>query len=436
MVLLTVVLVIALLGVLVMQYNYLSGLDVMMAVGARDSTEAFFLAQAGISQAIRALQEDKLEDLTDSEEGDAGGEQTRSVASQEEETGYDGLDEDWAQPQMFSKLGRGEFIFKITDEDRKLNINLLLEDAVTEVAAARTLAAGGTEEEVQEKTAAGERRDQKDIDDDRKKVGKAQDALDVMDDKEEKGEEDKEIEVDQDSAEYLRLKVMLEKVRDAADEADGIDPFVRRLFDTPVGMLDAIVEWFENKEAAGPGEFERSGPIETVGELTLLKGVPREMLAGYPRREEIPEKKPEGEDGLVLIDPWAPKPFEGLRGFLTVYGDGKVNINTAPLEVLEVMLQDDNDDQSSLAADIIAAREELPFEKIENVNDDEYLREKILSKFTEGFKVNSEYFSILSEGRIGKTNDDGTFEGTTARIRAVVQRQDERIVICYWRVEE
>jgi hypothetical protein len=429
-VLLTVVLMIALLGLLVMQYNYLSRLDLMMAAGARDSTEAFFLAQAGLNQAILVLQEDKLADLEETATEDVESGSQRAVSGEDEETGYDGLDEDWAQPQAFTKLGRGEFIFKITDEDRKLNLNLLLEDAVKEVAAARTLAAGGGgEEEVKERTATGERRPQKLIDKDRQDVGKRDEAETLLEKKEKK----EEIEIDQDSEEFLRLKLLLERVRDAADAADGIDPFSRRLFDTPAGTLDAIVDWFEDKRAAGPGEFERSGPVETLGELALLKGVPRDMLAGAPRREEI-EVKLEGEE-LELIDPWAPKPFLGLRGYLTVYGDGLVNMNTAPLEVLEVMLQDENDDQSSLAADIIAAREELPFTKVEEANDDEYLREKILTKFMGRFKVKSEYFNILSEGRVGKTIDD-EFKGTTARIRAVAQRQDNRIVICYWRVEE
>lgn len=432
-VLLTVVLMIALLGVLVMQYNYLSGLDVMMAAGARDSAEAFFLAQAGLNQAIFALEEDKLEDLEESagESDAAAGGRRRAVSGEEEETVYDGLDEDWAQPQVPTKLGRGEFICKIVDEDRKFNINLLLEDAVKEVAAARALAAGGSAEAEEEKDSE-KSKSQQEIDE-AKDAEKDLEVAEAQLEEKAKKEEKDEIEIDTDSPECRCLKLLLEKIRDLADAADGIDPFARALFDTPAGTLDAIVDWFEDKRVAGPGEFDRSGPIETIGELALLKGVSREMLVGSPRREEIEEKS--GDEELELIDPWAPKPFLGLRGYLTVYGDGKVNINTAPREVLEVMLQDENDDQSSLAGDIIAARQELPFTKVEEANDDEYLREKILTKFMEKFKVNSEYFNILSEGRVGKTTD-GVFEGTIARIRAVVQRQENRVVICYWRVED
>lgn len=426
-VLLTVVLMIALLGVLVMQYNYLSGLDVMMAAGARDSTEAFFLAQAGINQAIRVLQEDKMAGLEEPEEEEETAGRQRAVDGEEEESGYDGLDEAWAQPQGATTLGRGEFIFKIVDEDRKFNINLILEDAVTQIAAGRTLAAGGSGESEEEEDPK-KPRPKKVIEKEREKERELESAADQV----EKKEKDKN-EVDKDSREYLRLKRLLEMIRDLADEADGIDPFARRLFDTPDGLMKSFVSWFEDQPVGGSDEFERFGPMETIGELALIKGVPRELLIGSPRREEIEEESE--SEGLELIDPWAPKPFLGLRGYITVYGDGKVNINTAPREILEVMLQDENDDQTSLAVDIISAREELSFQKVSDVNDDEYLREQILTKFMENFKVDSEYFTILSEGRVGKTTDNG-FVGTAVRIRAVVQRQENRIVICYWRVEE
>ncbi len=438
-VLLTVVLVIALLGVLVMQYNYLSGLDVMMAAGARDSTEAFFLAQAGLNQAIAVLEEDKIYDLEKPATPDADGAIRGSVNEEEEEKGWDSLDEDWAGPQEFNSLGeensgqnvRRGFIFKIVDEERKLNLNHLLEDAVKEVAAARTLLAGGPTEAEKEEDTDG-RKPREVIEKAEAAARKIASAEETVEEKK-KGDEE-EIEIDEDSVEYFQLKLMLEKAREIADLADGIDPFARQLFDTPDGLLDAIVDWFDDEPPSTSGEFERSGPVETIGELALLEGIPRQLLNGYPE-EEIRVKPKEGELELELIDPWAKKPFPGLRGYLTVYGDGLVNINTAPREVLEVVLQDNNDDQSILAADIIAAREELPFAKVENVNDDEYLTEKVLTKFMEKFKVTSEYFNILSEGRVGK-EVDGKFTGISVRIRAVVQRQENRIVICYWRVED
>lgn len=433
-VLLTVVLMIALLGVLVMQYSYLSRLDVLMAAGARDSTEAFFLAQAGLNQAILVLQEDKLADGDDSAAPDADGGMRRAVSGSEEETGYDGLDEEWSMPQSRTAMGRGEFIFKIVDEDRKFNINLILEDGVEDVAAARLLAAGGSGRQ-EDPAPRGRPRSPEERGREREAREQAREEareLERAETRMEKRKDGDEIEIDEDSREYRSLRLLLEKIRGLADAADGIDPFARRLFDTPAGTLDALVDWFEDQRAAGPDEFERFGPIVSIGELALLKGVTRDMLAGSPRREEIEEKEEDG--GLEWIDPWAPQPFLGLRGYLTVYGDGKVNINTAPREVLEVLLQDENDDQSSLAADIIAAREELPFTNVKDVNDDEYLRERVLARFLDKFKVSSEYFNILSEGRVGRETDNG-FEGTTARIRAVVQRQDNRIVICYWRME-
>jgi type II secretory pathway component PulK len=431
-VLLTVVLVIVLLAVLVMQFIYLSLLDKKMASGARDSTEAYYLARSGISQAIALLEEDKLSDLDTGGSGEtvSNAGQTKE-AGQEEDEGIDSLEEEWAKPSSSVKLGVGEFSFKITDEDRKYNLNLLLENAVKDIASARTELSGGEPEgeEEKEEVKAEDRDDplKKREREKKKEEEEEKEKEEEEDDKEKAGEDDDDddkIEIDDESPEYLSVKILLERIRELADEADGIDPFAISLFDTPKGTLDAIVDWFEDKPGGSIDGIERSGPMETIGELALVKDMTETMLMGWPLREEI--EVADKKDELELIDPWAEKPFLGLRGYLTVYGDGKVNINTAPREVLEVMLQDENDDQMTLADDIIAAREELPFQAVEDINDDEYLNTKIKDKFLERFKVNSEYFNILSEGKVGKT---------TARVRAIVQRQEDRIVICYWRFE-
>jgi len=431
-VLITVVLVIVLLAVLVMQFIYLSSLDKKMASGARDSVEAYYLARAGINQAIALLEKDKLSDMDSGESGEtnSGEGQTKGVGEEEEE-GVDSLDEEWSMPGSSVELGTGEFVFKIVDEDRKFNLNLILEDAVKEISDARTELSGGEP--------AAEKEEEKLTDEDRddplKKIAREKkrreeeekskkDEEKEKKDKESDDDENKKIKIDDESSEYLSAKLLLEKIRELADEADGIDPFAISLFDTPTGTMDAIVDWIEDKPSGSIDGIERKGPIETIGELALIKDMTETMLEGWPLREEI--KVEEKGDGLELIDPWADKPFLGLRGYMTVYGDGKVNINTASKEVLEVMLQDENDDQMTLADDIIAAREELPFQSVEDINDDEYLSFKIKDKFLERFKVSSEYFNILSEGKVGKT---------TARVRAIVQRQENRIVICYWRFE-
>ena len=447
-VLLTVVLVIALLGILILQYSYLSRLDRRMAAGFRDSLEAYYLARAGVNQAIAVLQADALAD-TGSADGDGSGNTTASADKEEKEKGYDSLDEDWAQspPAPQVTTDKGEAVFLIIDEDSKFNLNLLIEDgeAVTEMGKARSKAGGQDDDEKEDDD--GKKDDADDDaeseDDDREgeagpdgKVGKK----DNDDDTEEEEEEDKN---DIDEAFRESLVLLLEKLRDLAEEADGIDPWAVAAFDIPDETADNIIDWIDSDDEGdaeesyysgrNPEYLCRNGPMESIGELLLIRDVTPTMFAGHPGREEIQVEEKDAYE-LDLIDPWEEKSYRGMRHYMTVYGNGKVNINTASREILEVMLQDEQDDQSFLAEDIIRSRRDLPFEKVKDINDDEFLTEKIKDKFLERFKVKSEYFTIISEGRVGKTEgEDKRF--VTARVRAVVQRLEEETIIWYWRYE-
>ena len=91
-------------------------------------------------------------------------------------------------------------------------------------------------------------------------------------------------------------------------------------------IVDSVVDWIDNDDqelemgaetgyyqSAGKEYSCRNGPLRSVEELLLVRGVTREVLFGT-------------EGKLALAD------------FLTVYGgDGKVNINTADLVVLAAL---------------------------------------------------------------------------------------------------
>ena len=91
-------------------------------------------------------------------------------------------------------------------------------------------------------------------------------------------------------------------------------------------IVDSLVDWIDEDDqeqemgaetgyyrAAGKEYGCRNAPVRTVEELLLVRGISRKLLFG-------------GEGLKALAD------------FITVYGeDGKININTAPLEVLAAL---------------------------------------------------------------------------------------------------
>jgi general secretion pathway protein K len=95
-------------------------------------------------------------------------------------------------------------------------------------------------------------------------------------------------------------------------------------------LLDAVKDWIDPDDAvtrfgAESGYYQsldppyvcKNGPMTSIGELLLVKGVTRELFYGTRERP-------------------------GISSYLTVHGEGKININTAPLLVLE-SLSDDMD---------------------------------------------------------------------------------------------
>lgn len=383
----TVVFMIAVLGILVLQFSYFTRLDSIMAAHFRDREESYILAQAGISQAISLLEEDKVADQEEEEEGEeALPGKVRDVDSSDEEKGRDDLQEGWAQAAQKVSLGNGEFIFKITDEDRKFNLNQLVVDAVAEVTEAREERFAAAEEEEEEKK---EEEDE---------------------DEEEEEEEEEETKIDEKAQEALLG--LLDKL--------GVD--------YPEDVVDALLDWIDADDdgsaekshysSQDPGYSCKNKPLESVGELALIKDIGPELLQGERPREEIEVVSEEGEEPEMEYEE---DYFKGLRQYLTVYSDGKVNINTASLEVLETIL---GEDAEGLAGDIIKAREDIPFSSTKEVS--EAIEEDIPSEALDKFKVTSDYFNILSEGKVGKI---------TTRIRVVVQRTKDHIRILLWRVE-
>lgn len=95
-------------------------------------------------------------------------------------------------------------------------------------------------------------------------------------------------------------------------------------------LLDAIKDWIDPDDdptrfgaessyyqGLDPAYLCKNGPMESIGELLLVKGVTHDLFYGTRGRP-------------------------GISSYLAVHGEGQININTAPLLVLE-SLSDDMD---------------------------------------------------------------------------------------------
>ncbi len=138
----------------------------------------------------------------------------------------------------------------------------------------------------------------------------------------------------------------------------------------------------------------KDGSMDNIYGLRLIKGMTDEAFLGKS-----------GE--------------KGLGEFISVYGDKKVNINTAPYEVILALSADMT---PALAREIIAYRETDSIKSVQEIKeffddpkDYEDLKKKI--------KVNSKFFSIRARGNIRDIYTD---------IHAFIERNGDEITILYY----
>ena len=105
---------------------------------------------------------------------------------------------------------------------------------------------------------------------------------------------------------------------------------------------------------------------------------------------------------LTTSRPGVPK---GLGSLLTVYGDGKVNINTAPRQVLQSLEMIGAEQVDKLIEcrngkdERPGTEDDVPFTTLTQVQTTLEMSDKAFAKLTPWLKVSSEYFTIRSVGR-------------------------------------
>jgi general secretion pathway protein K len=91
----------------------------------------------------------------------------------------------------------------------------------------------------------------------------------------------------------------------------------------------------------------KNAPLDTLDELLLVKGMTPQIFLGFP-----------GDESAGL------EPVPGMREFLTVYGDGRIDINHAPADVLESLSENIT---TEMASAIVEQRTLVPFESTQQL---------------------------------------------------------------------
>ena len=140
-----------------------------------------------------------------------------------------------------------------------------------------------------------------------------------------------------------------------------------------------------------------NAPFPTMGQVFLVRGM-REL-------ERFGEKK-----------------SKRLLDYLTIYSDGKINVNTAPKEVIESL--GENMD-AALAEAIVEYRKEERFESIDDLRKVPGMEDEVLAEISEWITVESSSFSIETHVNCN---------GAVAGIRTVARKQGNTARLIYWQV--
>ncbi|WP_457639345.1 type II secretion system minor pseudopilin GspK [Persephonella sp.] len=141
-------------------------------------------------------------------------------------------------------------------------------------------------------------------------------------------------------------------------------------------VLYNIIDWIDKNDYSNGGAERypdypaKNEKLDSLEELKLIGGITEKVYSG-----------------TVTAQGFVP----GLRSILSVYSNGKVNVNTASKWVLMSL---DPDIDETLASGIIAYRKEHPFKNINDLNLVEGITGDIIHRISPVIDVKSENFLV------------------------------------------
>jgi len=157
------------------------------------------------------------------------------------------------------------------------------------------------------------------------------------------------------------------------------------------GLVPAIIDWTDGDDK--------------VTYLPFIKHENSGAESGYYGRLETPYRCRNASLGtteeLLLVKGITPQVFERMRDYITVYGDGKININCAPKRVIESLSEKMD---PVLAQMIIDRRKFKPFGSIAELRDVPGMTDGIYNAIRKSVTVSpaDQYYHVRAQGNVDK----------------------------------
>jgi len=194
----------------------------------------------------------------------------------------------------------------------------------------------------------------------------------------------------------------------------------------------SIMDWIDEDDVPNPDGAEndyysgletayscKNGPLDDIEELLLVKGISLEIYYGYNLAEGDSHLGETSEfiNGVPLNG------AAGLCDLLTVYGDGRININTAPKQVLDAipMLSD------TAVSEIISMQKDTSrkFSSMDDIQKNDNFNSADLLLLARIAKFNSNHFQLhIKVRKKGRP--------FWCEYMAIIERQEENTRILSW----
>jgi type II secretory pathway component PulK len=417
-ILLLTLFVITIFTILVLEFSYTTRVEYHIARNIRDDLLASAIARGGIYETIASLREHRLKEIEEKEaEEKAKGrseeelEEARKKRQKKRKPGQlevidfpDHYGEDWAEPRYMEPYGEGYLNLKVIDESGKIIINTLVKE-MREVRAPRKVVKpteeGGEETVTEEIKRLPRRWGQKDED------KTSEEAT------EEKAEEGTIVEP---PARYLVDKRVEKDIMRLIETLDVRSVDAEEVTAAIVDWMDSDDEgdWEEDAYARSEGSIPHNAPLDVISELLMIEGVTPDLYFGPGQPETIDLEKEMLKKGRRT------RGTVGLRDCLTVCSQTKVNVNTAPPEVLTALLEEENE---SLVKEITNYTRKNYFEDLAEFSEE--IGEHIPASFRARIGVGSDSFQIIAEGIVNESRK---------QIQVFLYMDaDANVKILYWR---